>query len=103
MKSQIATPDQMTKVDKEEEIQKAMDEKIRVSIEQKNIIRIKDEEESSPSSSMSMYSLNSNKEDSEVPSPTLILQYAPLPRNLEEVHSSPVTEKILSKRHSVIQ
>ena len=33
-------------------------------------------------------------------SPTLI--EAPLPEHLEEVHSSPATEKIPSKRHSVI-
>lgn len=55
---------------------------------------------------MSMYNLDSNKEDSEVPShrsPTLILQDVPLPRHLEEVHSSPVTKKISSKRHSMIQ
>ena len=60
-------------------------------------------EESSSSSSMSMNNLDSNIEDSEVPSrqsPTLI--EAPLPKHLEEVHSSPATEKILSKRHSVV-
>ena len=58
------------------------------------MIRIKDEEESSSSSSMSMYKLDLNREDSEVPShrsPTLIMQDIPLPRQLEEVHSSPVT------------
>ena len=55
---------------------------------------------------MSMYSLDSDKEDSDVPShrsPTLILQDAPLPMHLEEVHSSPAMEKISSERHSVIQ
>ena len=54
---------------------------------------------------MSMHRLDSNNEDSKVPShlsPTLILQDVPLPRHLEEVHSSLVTEKISSKRHSVI-
>ena len=53
-----------------------------------------------------MYSLNSDKEDSDVPShrsPTLILQDAPLPMHLEEVHSSLVMEKIPSERHSIIQ
>ena len=53
-----------------------------------------------------MYNLNSNKEDSKVPShqsPTLIKQDAPLPVHLEEVHSSPVTEKISFERNSVIQ
>ena len=53
-----------------------------------------------------MYSLNSNKEDSDVPthqSPNLILQDDPLPIHLKEVHSSPVTEKISYEWHSVIQ
>ena len=55
---------------------------------------------------MSMYNLNLDKEDSEVPShpsPTLILQDAPLHEHIEEVHSSPVMEKIPSERHSMIQ
>ena len=96
----------MTKVDKEAKIQKTIGEKRKDVIEQKNIIRIEDEESSSSSSSMFMYILDSNNEDLEVPShrsPTLILQDAPLPMHLEEVHSSPIMEKILSKRHSIIQ
>jgi hypothetical protein len=55
---------------------------------------------------MSMYSLNLYKEDSDIPShrsPTVIAHDAPLPMNLEEVHSSPVMEKISSERNSVIQ
>ena len=55
---------------------------------------------------MSMYNLNSNNEDLEVQShlsPTLILQDLPLLGNLEEVHSSPIMEKIYSERHSKIQ
>ena len=55
---------------------------------------------------MSMYNLDSNNEDLEVQShrsPTLILQDVPLLGHLEEVHSSPVTEKIPSERHSMIQ
>ena len=55
---------------------------------------------------MSMYSLNSKKEDSYVPShqsPTIIVHDGPLLMHLEEVHSSPVTEKIPLKRHSMIQ
>ena len=55
---------------------------------------------------MSMYKLDSYNEDSDVPShrsPTIIENDAPLPMHLEEVHSSPVTEKIPSKRNSVIQ
>ena len=51
---------------------------------------------------MSMYSIDSNREDSEVPScqtPTLIKSQ--LPEN-QEVHSSPTIEKIMSERHLVI-
>ena len=93
----------MTKIDKEAEIKKAITQKNIAAIEWKNIIRIEDVEEPSSSSSMSMCSLDSDKEDSEVPShwsPTLI--EAPLPEHLEEVHSSPTMEKILSERHSII-
>ena len=53
-----------------------------------------------------MYSLDLDKEYLDVlshQSPTLILQDAPLPMNLEEVHSSPVTEKIPYERNSIIQ
>ena len=57
----------MTQIDKEEEIQKAKMEKRKATIEWRNIIRIEDEEEGSSSSSMSMYSLDSKKEDSDVP------------------------------------
>ena len=65
MKSKIPTPDQMTKLDKESKIQKAIAEKKRVVIEKKNIIGIEHEDESSSSSSlMSMCNLDSNKEDS---------------------------------------
>ena len=93
----------MLKIDKEAEINKAIVEKNRAASEKKNIIKIKDVEESSSSSSMSMYSLDSDREDLEVPSrrsPTLIEDQ--LPKNQEEVHSSPTTEKVLSKRQSVI-
>ena len=93
----------MTKIDKEAEIKKSIADKSKDTIEWKNIIRIKDVEESSSSSSMSMHNLDSYKEDLEVPShrsPTLI--EAPLPDNLEEVHSSPAMEKIPSERNLVI-
>ena len=50
--------DQMTKIDKEVEIKKSMDKKNRAASERKNIIRMKDVEESSSSSSMSMYSID---------------------------------------------
>ena len=84
-------------------MKKAIAEKNRAAIERKNIIRIEDVEESSSSSSMSMYNPDSDKEDLEMPSrqsPTLI--EAPLPEHLEEVHSSPVTKKIPPEMHSMI-
>ena len=52
-----------------------------------------------------MYNLYSNNEYLEVQShrsPTLILQDVQLLGHLEEVHSSPIMEKILSERNSVI-
>ena len=105
VKSKIPTPDQMVQIDKEANIQKTNAEKIKASIQRRNIIRIEDEEEESPSSSMSMFNLDSDKEDLDVPSqlsPTVILHNAQLPMHLEEIHISPVTEKIPSERHSVI-
>ena len=75
VKSQIPTPDQMSKADKEVETKKAIEEKNKFATKQKNLIRIEDEEESSSSSSMSMYSIDFDQEDSKVlscRSPTLI-------------------------------
>ena len=49
---------------------------------------------------MSMYSLDSDQQDSEVPSrqtPTLIEDQ--LLENQEEAHSSPTTERIPSEKH----
>ena len=54
----------------------------------------------------SMYSLDSDKDYLDIPShqsPTAILHDAPLPMNFEEVKSSPVMDKIPSKRNLVIQ
>ena len=104
VKSQIPTPDQMSKVDKEAETKKTIEEKNKVAREQKNLIRIEDEEESSSSSSMSMYSIDFDRESSEVPSrrsPTFI--EVQIPDKREEVHSYPSTEKNSSERHSIIQ
>ena len=68
VKSQIPTPNQMFKIDKEAEIKRAIEEKNATASEQKNLIRIEDVEESSSSSSISMYSIDSDREISEVPS-----------------------------------
>ena len=55
------------------------------AIEQRNIIRIEGEEEESSYSSMSMYNLDSDREDSYVPShpsPIVIIHDAPLPMHM---------------------
>jgi hypothetical protein len=104
VKSQIPTSDQMSKMDKEAETKKSIKEKNKVSSERKNLIIIEDEEESLSSSSMSMYSIDSNRESSYVPSrrsPTLI--EIQIPKIHEEVHSSPTMKTNPSERHSLIQ
>ena len=68
VKYQIPIPDQMSKADKEAETKKDIEEKNKVESEQKNLVRIEYVEESSSSSSMSMYSIDSDREISEVPS-----------------------------------
>ena len=53
-----------------------------------------------------MYSLDSEKQYLNGPSCRShidIIHDAPLPMHLEEVHSSPITEKVPSKRNSVIK
>ena len=68
-----------------------------------NIVRI-DDEESSSSSSMSLYSIESNEKHSKVSSrrtPTMIENQ--VPEQLEEVHSSLTTDKNQSERHSQVQ
>jgi hypothetical protein len=55
---------------------------------------------------MSIYNLDSDKEDLDIPShrsPTIIIHDVPLPMHMEEVHSSPIKKKILPEMHSVIQ
>ena len=58
----------MFKVDKEAETKKDIEENNKVANEWKNLVRIEDVEESSSSSSLSIYSIDSNRESSEVPS-----------------------------------
>jgi hypothetical protein len=50
----------MTKIVKEAEIKRAIEEKNRATSERKNLIRIEDVEELSSSYSMSMYSIHSD-------------------------------------------
>lgn len=93
----------MPKVHKEVETKKSIEEKNRVANEWNNLIKIEDLEESSSSSSISMYSIDFYQEDSEVPSrrsPTLIK--AQIPKNQEELHIYPTMEKNPSERHSII-
>ena len=96
----------MVHIDKENQIKKSKVEKNKASTEQRNLIWIEDEEEESSSSSMSMYNLDLDGEDSNIPShqsPIVIVHDAPLPIHLEEVHSSPIMEKVPSERHSMVQ
>ena len=68
-----------------------------------NIVRI-DDEDSSSSSSMSLYNIESNEKHSEVSSrrtPTMIENQGP--EQLDEVHSSLTADKNQSERHSQIQ
>ena len=55
----------MSQIDKEAEQKKAMEEKSKVSSKRLNIVSI-DDEESSSSSLMSLYSIESNEKHSEV-------------------------------------
>ena len=74
--------------------------KNKVSSKRLDMVRIEDEESSS-SSSISLYKIESNEKDSEVSSqrsPTLI--ETQVPEEPEEVHSSPTTDKSQSARHS---
>ena len=53
-----------------------------------------------------MYSLDLDGENTDVPShqsPTIVIHDAPLPMHIEEFHSSTITKKVLSERHSMIQ
>ena len=77
--------------------------KIKVSSKRLDIVRIEDEESSS-SSSMSMYCIKYNEKDSEVSSrrsPNLIENQ--VPEQPKEVHSSPTTDNTQSARHSQAQ
>ena len=103
MKSKVPTLDQMSQIDKEADVKRDLALKHKVSIERVNIVRIEDEE-SSCSSSMSLYNIDSNTKDSDVSfcwSPTLV--EAQIPNKPEEVHSSPTMNKNPSERHSQVQ
>ena len=99
----IPTLDQMSQIDKEAEQKKAIEVKNKASSEKLNIVRI-DDEESSSSSSMSLYNIESNEKHSEVSSrrtPTMIENQ--VPKQLDEVHSSPTIDNNQFERHSHVQ
>jgi hypothetical protein len=101
--SKIPTPDQMSKIDKEVEIKKAIEVKHKVSSERVNIVKMEDEESSS-SSSMSLYNIESNRKDSDLSShrsPTLL--EVQNPNKHEEVHSFVTIDKNPLERHSQVQ
>ena len=99
----IPTLDQMSQIDKETKQKKAIEVKSKASSGKLNIVRI-DDEQSSSSSSMSLYNIESNEKHSKVSSrrtPTMIENQ--VPEQLDKVHSSPTTDKNQSERHSQVQ
>ena len=93
----------MSELDKEGNLKRSLELKHKVSSEQVNIVRIEDEESSS-SSSMSLYNIESDKKESEESSHrSLTLVEAQIPDKPKEVHSSTTTDKNPSKRHSQVQ
>ena len=92
--SMIPTLDQMSKVEKESKLKRTIEEINKVSSVWDNIVRIEFEKESSSSSSMSRYSIESDRKGSEVSSfqsPNLLEVH--ISNKHEEVHSSPTTDK----------
>ena len=92
----------MSQIDKEAEQKKGIEVKSKASSEKLNIVRI-DDEESSFSSSISLYNIESNEKHSEVSSrrtPTMIENQ--VLEQLDEVHSSPTMDKTQFERHSQV-
>ena len=99
----IPTLDQMSQIDKEVEQKKAIEVKSKTSSGKLSIVRI-DDEESSSSSSMSLYNIQSNEKHWEVSSQrTPIMIENQVLEQLDEVHSSPTTDKNQFERHSQVQ
>ena len=87
------SPDRMSQIDREAEQKKAIEVKCKTLGGKLNIVRI-DDEESSSSSSMYLYNIESNEKHSEVSSqrtPTIIENQGP--EQLDEVHNSPTADK----------
>ena len=93
----------MSQIDKEAEQKRAIEVKSKVSSKRLDIVRIEDEESSS-SSSMFLYNIESNEKDSEVSSRrSLTLIETQVPEQTEEVHISLTMDKTQSARHSQAQ
>lgn len=102
-KSRIPTQDQMPQIDKEEEKKKDIKVNSKTLSGKLSIVRI-DDKESSSSSSMSLYNIESNEKHSEVSSqrtPTMIENQ--VPEQLDEFYSSLTADKNQFERHSQIQ
>lgn len=100
----IPTSDQISKVNKEEELKRNIEETHKVASEWDNVVRVEVEEESSSSSLMSLYSIASDRKGSEVSScQTPNLLEVQIPDKHEEVHSSLTTYKNPSERYSKYQ
>ena len=93
----------MSQIDKEAEQKKAIEVKSKTSSGKLSIVRI-DDEESSSSSSFSLYNIESNEKHLEVSSrrtPTMIENQ--ISEQLDEVYSSSTTDKNQSERHYQVQ
>jgi hypothetical protein len=92
----------MSQIDKEVEQKKAIEVKCKTSSGKLSVVRI-DDEESSSSSSMSLYNIESNEKHSEVSSRrTPIMIENQVPEQLDEVRTSLTADKNQSERHSQI-
>jgi hypothetical protein len=81
-------------------------ERSKAAMEWNILPSVEDYEEDSSSSSMSMYNLDFDGEDSYFllnRTPHIVLHNAPLPMLVEELHSSHITEKVPFERHYVVQ
>ena len=85
LKSNISTPKQIIQIHKESKRQKCKIEKNKVATEWNNLPKVKDSDEDSSSSSISMYSLDFGEEVSYFLSnrtPTIVIHNAPLPMHV---------------------
>lgn len=86
----------MIQIDKEVKRQKSKLEKNKALMVKRTPIRVEDFEKKSSSSLMSMYNLDSDREDSydaSNQSPTIVIHDAPLQMHIEEVHIYPSIKK----------